>query len=81
MKRPFFRVGDPVTVSYCPITGVLKKHKGRVICVNRKNKYDLCVVVLYEILPGSEMIETFTQEGKRVLASDPCSIELGWNSE
>ena len=79
-KRDFFRVGDRVMVHGCPITSNPNRLcRGRVICVNRKHKYGLTIVVLYETARDSEMIETFKPDGSRFLTSDPCHITLGWD--
>jgi hypothetical protein len=78
-QRPF-RVGDAVTVHDCPIRSGEKEGSfkyGRVICIDRKNKYGLSVVVAYTTAPDSEMLETFKQDGRRYLPGDPCYITLG----
>lgn len=83
MKRPFFRVGDTITVHNIALLGKVydsNTARGRVICTNRRNKYGLCVIILYEV-NGGEMYETFTADGKRVMASDKAYITLGWKDE
>ena len=81
-KRDFFRVGDRVMVHGCPITMNSNRHlRGRVICTNRRHKYDMCIVVLYDTARDSEMIETFKADGKRFMVGDKCHITLGWDTD
>lgn len=78
MSRPF-RIGDIVTV-YNFHYARHRQVKGRVICVNRKSKYDMPIVVLCDC-DGSEMIETFKEDGSRYLKESTCRITLGWKPD
>lgn len=75
MKRPF-RVNDRVT-----ITGLVQTNKeacrGRVVCSNRKSRYNQGVVVLCDI-GDQEIIECFCPDGTRWLPGGEMILTLGW---
>ncbi len=76
MSRPFFRDGDRVTVHGIDKAGPVR---GRVVCANKKSKYGLTLVVLYDSPDrDAEQVATFTSEGKRFLEEDKAFLALGW---
>lgn len=75
MTERGFRAGDKITVHGLTIQDQ-PTALGRVVCINRKSKYGMSVVVLYDV--GSvELIETFGPDGKRYLKEDGRHITLG----
>jgi hypothetical protein len=85
MKRMFFRTGDRVSVHNLGLARIVSKIaddetvivKGRVICHNRRSRQGLSLIVLCD-LPHQECVETFMQDGKRILLRDKCYITHGW---
>lgn len=76
-QRPF-RVGDPVTV-HNYIRSDTGPVRGRVICVNRKTRYNQPVVVLID-MGDQEEIEVFCPDGTRYLQGSETHLTLGWKS-
>lgn len=74
--RPF-RLRDRVTI-HGLIRSKGEPTRGRVICVDRKSRYDESVMVLYETANGDEMCETFRTDGTRYILGASCYITLGW---
>lgn len=75
-KRPF-RTRDKITVHW----GKGKTSKGRVICHNRRNKYGLSVIILFETPSGGEVTESFLPNGKRWSSHDSVYITHGWEDK
>lgn len=79
--RKFFRIGDKVAVHGFALADG-ETVQGRVICTNRKSKYNMPIVVLADI-GGSEMVEFFGPDGSRYLTRQDitagCHITLGWS--
>jgi hypothetical protein len=74
MKPKPFRRGDIVTIN----SPNREPRKGRVICDNRLNKYNLRIVVLVMTSRDTEIIECFLPDGRRWLTGD-VSISHGWD--
>lgn len=78
-KRPF-RKGDKVTVHGYMMTETQGPHLGRVVCDNRKSKYNQTLIVCGED-GDSEFVEFFCPDGTRYLPGSHVHLTLGWPKE
>lgn len=80
MPRTIFRNRDRVTVHGFLLSNKEKKHRGRVICDNRKSRINHPIIILID-LGDTEITESFMTDGTRGRGMNDCYLTLGWENE